>query len=70
MNGKPLVKSKLGWLGVATVIVGVADTVTQVAQGPAGALIPQKYVGPGLAVLGAVTTLLRLFTSQPITSTK
>ena len=56
---KPWYKSNTIIVSILTMIIGSADTITSI--------IPPKYAGIAVAVIGAANLLLRLFsTSQPI----
>lgn len=58
---KPWYTSKLNWLGIATLLVGIAELV-----GNSGMLTPE-ISGGILAAVGTATIVLRAITSTQVT---
>lgn len=58
---KPWYTSKMSWLGVATLLVGVAELI-----GQSGMLTPE-ISGGILAAVGTATIILRAVTSTKVT---
>jgi hypothetical protein len=66
MSPKSIFTSKLGWLGIAVFLLGVAQDLTNVDWAKIFADHP-TWAGVITSALGGVIFVLRLYTSRPAT---